>query len=166
MRDDEARTMALTLLRAVGNGVRAPEQQVEGQMLGQHVFEFALYPHSGDWEEAGSDRQAHAFNAPLAVGQSDIKSAELPEQGSILNVNDAPFVLSALKLSEDGSALIARGFNISTGKQTVKAKLCGADRVELVDLKEDSVSPLTTETGSFSFEVSPKQIITCRVTKP
>lgn len=163
VKDDEARTIALTLLRAVGGGVRGPEQQVEGQLLGEHVFEFALYPHEGDWEEAESFRHAHAFNTPLAVGQAPVKSGDLPLSASLVNVNSPSFVLSAVKQAESGDALLVRGFNIGTNKQSVKIAMIGGAEGELVDLKEDHTAPLKLKGDTFSFESGPKKIISCKI---
>jgi alpha-mannosidase len=165
VKDDEARTIALTLLRAVGGGVRGPEQQVEGQVLGEHVFEYALYAHAGDWEEAESFKQAHAFNVPLAVGQAPVQSGDLPLSASLLDVNHAGFVLSAVKRSESGDALLVRGFNIGTSKQSVKMTVTGGAEAELVDLKEDPVAPLKLKGSAISFESSPKKIVTCRISR-
>lgn len=162
VRDDEARTIALTLLRAVGGGVRGPEQQVAGQMQGEYIFEYALYPHAGNWEEAGSYEQAHNFNAPLVVGQSPVSAGEAPLEASFIDVNNGAFVLSAIKQSEDTNALIARGFNISAGKQAVALTVAGGGEAVLADLKEQQIASLT---GSPSFELKPKQIATCRIAR-
>lgn len=163
VKDDEARTMALTLLRAVGNGVRAPEQQIAGQMQGEYAFDYSLYPHSGDWEEAASYRQAHAFNAPMVVGRSSIKDGGLPMQSSLLDVNTGAFVLSAVKMAESGDALVVRGFNTGVRRQMVAANMKLASGAELADLKEDTISPLKLKDGAFCTELRSKQIITVKL---
>jgi len=164
VKDDEARTIALTLLRGVGGGVRGPEQQVEGQVLGEHTFEYALYPHAGDWEEAESFAQAHAFNVPLAVGQSAVKDGELPMAASLVDVNRPAFVVSAVKKADDGDALVVRGYNTSTSKVAVKIKAAGSG-AELADLNEKPVAPLEIKKGTLSFEAGPKKIATCRIVR-
>jgi len=163
VKDDEARTVALTLLRAVGNGVRAPEQQVEGQMQGQYVFDYALYPHAGDWEEAGSFRQAHAFNTPLVIGQSGIAAGELPMEMSFVDVKDVRFVLSAVKKAETGDAITLRGFNISTGKLSTKAEVFRSGEAEIVDLKEDSQGPAKKSGKAIGIQAKPKQIVSVKI---
>lgn len=163
VKDDEARTVVLTLLRAVGNGVRAPEQQVEGQMQGQYVFDYALYPHAGDWEEAGSFRQAHAFNTPLVIGQSGIAAGELPMEMSFVDVKDVRFVLSAVKKAEAGDAITLRGFNISTGKLSTKAEVFRGGEAEIVDLKEDSQGPAKKSGKAIGIQARPKQIVSVKI---
>ena len=155
--------MALTLLRAVGNGVRAPEQQVAGQMQGEFTFEYSLYPHAGDWEEAASYRQAHAFNAPLAVGQSSVKDGDLPAQASLVSIDADAFALSAVKLAESGDALVVRGCNIGSEQQAIVANMSLASDAELVDLKEDPILRIQSDQGAFSMETAPKRIVTCKV---
>lgn len=165
VKDDEARTIALTLLRAVGNGVRAPEQQVEGQMQGRYTFEYALYPHAGDWEEAESYRQAHAFNVPLVVGQASVSDGELPMEASFVNVDDPRFVLSATKKAEAGEAIVVRGFNISGNKLSARVQVTGAAEAEIVDLKEDKQSDAKRSGSAINIEANPRQIHSVKIAR-
>ena len=163
--DDEARTMKLNLLRAVGNGVNAPDQQVEGQMIGEYAFEYALYPHAGTWSEAGSHKQAHAFNAPLIVGQTGIHEGNLPLEGSFVSVDGDGFVLSAVKKAEADETLVVRGYNIDGNAGKVKIGVPGAAAGELVALSEESIGPLDMRNSIVSIEVGPKQIVTLKLGK-
>ena len=165
VKDDEARTIALTLLRAVGGGVRAPDQQVEGQVQGEHVFEYALYPHAGNWEEAESYKQGHAFNAPPAIGQSSVTTGELPMEMSFVDVGDPEFVLSAVKKAEDEDALIVRGFNIATSRLKTTAKVFRGGEAELADLKESALKPIKQADASITFEAKAKQIVTVKIAR-
>lgn len=159
VKDDEARTIALTLLRATGGGVRGPEQQVEGQIPGEHVFEYAIYPHSGNWEEGESYKQGYNFNVPLVVGLSGIHEGELPMEMSFVDTGDTPFVVSAVKKAENDEALIVRGYNIGTSDISVPIEVAGGKVIELTDLKEDSIEPIK----SGKFAAKPKQIRSCKV---
>ncbi len=163
VKDDEARTIALTLLRAVGNGVRAPEQQVDGQMPGEYTFDYALYPHAGDWEEAESYRQAHGFSTPLIVGQADVSDGELPMEMSFLDTGDPRFVLSAVKKAEAGDAIVVRGFNISSKKLSTKASIFRGGDVRIVDLKEDDQGTAKQSGHSVGIEAKPKQIVSLKI---
>lgn len=163
VKDDEARTIALTLLRATGSGVCGPDYQVEGQVQGRHVFEYSLYPHAGDWEEAESFRQAHSFNAPLVCGQTGIHEGDLPLETSFIDVDEGSFVLSAAKKAEKDDALIVRGFNIGARACEVRLGSAWAARAELVDLKEDVISELQVRDGLIAVSTNPKQIVTLRL---
>jgi mannosylglycerate hydrolase len=112
--DDEQRTLALTLLRATGNGVGTPEQQEDGQMQGTYTFDFALYPHSGDYEQGRAWQEAHNFNVPLRAVQTDCHEGKLPRAHSFFIVGPETLVPTAHKLSEDGDALIFRAVNLGS----------------------------------------------------
>ncbi|HZP80500.1 MAG TPA: glycoside hydrolase family 38 C-terminal domain-containing protein, partial [Chthonomonadaceae bacterium] len=122
-------TLALTLLRATGNGVGPPEQQEEGQMQGSYTFEFALYPHAGDWEQGRVWQQAHSFNVPLRAVQTDLHAGTLPRAHSFFTVGPETLVPTALKLSEDGEALIFRAFNI--GSEPITPEVHPSEKLNL-----------------------------------
>ncbi|MEN6521282.1 MAG: glycoside hydrolase family 38 C-terminal domain-containing protein [Armatimonadota bacterium] len=163
VRDDEARTIALTLMRAFGNGVRAPEHQQEGQMIGEYTFEYALYPHAGDWEEAGSYIQAHNFNVPMITGQTDVHEGELPMQASFMKVSDPAFVLTALKKAEREEAIVLRGFNIAKKLISLGIKAAGASKAEKTNLNEEPLEPMKAVDGKMQVSVKPKEIVTVKV---
>jgi alpha-mannosidase len=164
VKDDEARTVALTLLRATGSGVCGPELQKGGQLPGEHVFEYALYPHAGDWEEAMSWRQAHAFNAPLIVGQTGIHGGDLPMKASLVAVFGDRFVMTALKKSDAGDSLLVRGFNIGTEPENVRLSVPGLAVCEQVDLKEDALGTVDVEGEAVGVSVDPRRIVAYRLT--
>ena len=163
VKDDEARTMALTLLRATGNGVMGPDYQSEGQLLGEHTFEFALYPHAGNWEEAASYMEAHAFNTPLVVGQSSKSLGNLPLENGFVSIDNDKFVLSAVKPAENGDGQIIRGFNIGTEPIDVRISIKDITTAELVDLKEDKIDSIEVKDECLEVPAAPKHIISIRV---
>jgi alpha-mannosidase len=122
-------TIALTLLRATGNGVGPPEQQEEGQMQGSYTFKFALYLHAGDWEQGRVWQQAHSFNVPLRAVQTDLHAGTLPRAHSFFTVGPETLVPTALKLSEDGEALIFRAFNI--GSEPITPEIRPSEKLNL-----------------------------------
>lgn len=127
--DDQQRTIALTLLRAVGNGVGTPEQQEDGQMPGHYTFEFALFPHAGDWEQARVWQEGHAFNAPMRAVQTGLHAGRLPRRASFIETGADTLVATSLKGSEDGSGLVFRAFNIGT--QPVEPEIKPAEFLHL-----------------------------------
>ena len=63
-----------------------------------HVFRYALYPHSGDWRKANTQRAAHEFNFPLLA--REVKpggKAPLPSEQAFLTVSPANVILEAMK---------------------------------------------------------------------
>ena len=143
---EEGVTVALTLLRCVGwlsrddmhcrRGHAGPGLPTPGaQCIGTHTFEYALIPHSGGWENAYA--QAHAFNAPLRGVAAPRSGGPLSLTLSFVQADPPDFVLTAIKLPEDGEGLIVRGFNITDEPQEVTLHLArGWRRATRVGLDE------------------------------
>ncbi|MGI6459406.1 MAG: glycoside hydrolase family 38 C-terminal domain-containing protein [Candidatus Hydrogenedentales bacterium] len=63
-----------------------------------HVFRYALYPHSGDWRKANTQHAAHEFNFPLLAREVKAAAkATLPPEQAFLTVSPANVILAAMK---------------------------------------------------------------------
>ena len=170
-------TLALTLLRCVGwlsrddlktrRNHAGPAIETPGaQMLGEWVFRYSLMPHAGGWLNAGAQMQAHAANHPLRGFAADLHAGALAAQASMVEVSPRGIVLSTIKRSEDGAALIVRLWNPSneTGQVRVRFYRPPTD-LRLVNLAEtDTLESLTTEAdGWAAFVLRGKGIATLRV---
>ncbi len=80
--------------------LRATERPDPGSDLGEHRFCYRMVPHAGNAAEAGIERLARVYNAPLI-------RADVPDRGKRFACF-APLYLQAVKLSEDGSRVIFR----------------------------------------------------------
>ena len=115
---------------------------------GLHRFTYALYPHAGDWREAGTERQAAGLNQPLlAVVTDGHRGAWRPGQPGV--TCDAPGALiSALKLAEDqpagGDAVIVRVYEShgQAGQAALRAAwpIKDAAEVNLIEQPEASLA--------------------------
>jgi alpha-mannosidase len=144
-------TFALTLLRGVewlsrndlptrrghaGPPIFTPEAQGQGI----RTFEYAIVPHVGGWESNDGFvlQEASAYEAPLRAVVTDRRGGgPLPAAWSFLQVNPSCVLVSAIKRSVDGEALILRLTNPLA--QPVSAEITLAapfERVEIVDLSE------------------------------
>ncbi len=148
-RADGGTRIALTLLRSVGWLSRddlsnrriaaGPILPTPGaQCLGEHVFEYAILPHAGDWREVC--RTAHNYIAPLRLARADthegmelrempfigvdldwynqvVKRIPWPREGvnpdtlSFLALEPSILILSAVRRSADGEGLVVRFYN-------------------------------------------------------
>jgi alpha-mannosidase len=77
-----------------------------GADLGTHHFTYAIYPHAGTWQAAGTVRRGYELNQPLIVreiqqpdGRPDNKS--LPPDLEVCNLSAENVILMAFKQSED-----------------------------------------------------------------
>jgi mannosylglycerate hydrolase len=116
--------VALTLLRCVEwlsrndlstrRGHAGPmEYTPEAQCLGHQEFDYALVPHSGDWEadEALVLREAQAFNTPVRAVVTEQHAGQQPSQATLIEVEPRELVVSAIKRSNSGEGLIVRVYN-------------------------------------------------------
>ncbi len=133
--DLQQNQIRLTLLRAS----TWPDEQAD---VGVSEFTCAVYPHAGNWQEAGTVRRGYELNLPLLVkvlpqlGENRNKS--LPAVGKFLDLSADNLVLMAFKQSEDDSNVWILRCCESEGKQAVlefKSDL-GLEIVEPVDLLE------------------------------
>jgi len=144
---------ALTLLRSVewlsrndlwtrrghaGPAILTPE--AEGQ--GTRTFEYALVPHAGSWESNDGLvlQEASAYEAPMRVVVTDQRAGgTLPGAWSFLQVTPACLMVSAVKRSATGEALIVRLANPLARPVSAEITLdVPFDDVEIVDLSEQA----------------------------
>jgi alpha-mannosidase len=162
--------IAVTLLRSVGwlsrddlpvrQGHAGPAFETPGgQVQGKSVFEYAIIPHQGAWQE--SLVQATAFQTSLRAIETEIHPGEIPAQGSYISTSPAEFIISAIKAAEDGKGWLVRGYNISS--ETIQFNLKPLRRfahAALVNLAEEEVSPLpTAEDGSVVISAAGHKIV-------
>ncbi|MEG4069160.1 alpha-mannosidase [Microcoleus sp. Pol11C2] len=133
--DLQPNQIRLSLLR----GSTWPDEQAD---VGVSEFTCAVYPHAGNWQEAGTVRRSYELNLPLLVkvlpqlGENRNKS--LPAVGKFLNLSADNLVLMAFKQSEDDSNVWILRCCESEGKEAVlefKSDL-GLEIVGPVDLLE------------------------------
>ena len=87
----------LTLLK----GSISPDPTAD---MEDHLFTYALYPHTGDWRTAGVMPRALNLNEPLTVFASQ---QPLPRR-SLLACDAGNVTLEAVKRAEDGDGLIVQ----------------------------------------------------------
>jgi mannosylglycerate hydrolase len=167
--DDEARTLYLTLFRGVRNRIctefRSPSDyrdQKGGQQLGRLEFDYALYPHAGDWKTGRVYEEADAFAVPIGAIQTGAHhQGTLPLEGSFLELESDALVLSAFKRAEDRETLILRCFNPTgedmVGRIRVMPEVKQAWRTNLDEVREEELAP---RDGVIELAVGPRKIVT------
>ncbi len=163
--------IALTLLRSVGwlsrddmtarQGHAGPGFETpDGQVQGKSVFDYSIIPHAGDWRE--SYEQAHAFQTELHAVETGIHPGEIPAQGSFISSSPASFIISAVKVAENGKGWLVRGYNISPEPTQVSLKpFRHFARAAQVNLAEETIKDLvSTNDGSVTLPVREHEIVT------
>ncbi len=128
---------------------------------GAHRFTYSLFPHPGDWTEAGVVEEAFALNSPLVAIPG---SAAISEAGFV-SAEGLKLALGSLKRSEDGRGVILRLYEPHGARGTSVVRFArevlGAERVNL--LEEADGEPVAIEDGVVRFEVRPFEVVTLRV---
>jgi len=84
---------------------------------GRHQFNYALYPHPGDWKEADTVQRGYEFNCPLLSFFVDTQGGEFPPFFSFFKASPSNIILAAIKKAEDRDSLIIRLYE-AEGKET------------------------------------------------
>ena len=164
--------IAITLLRSIGwlsrddittrkghagpMGLATPE----AQMLGISTFDYSIIPGDKNWHK--SIHQAYSFNAPLLAISTPIHPGVLPASCSFIENQNQDFIITTIKLGEDSSSLIVRGFNLSSSPIDLSIKPWRPfNRAQLVTLNEKIIKSLPiSPQGQVNLQVDGYKIIT------
>lgn len=98
---------------------------------GPQTIHYALLPHSGDWREGDTVRQAHALNNPLQSLFQYPHKGDWGAVGSLLAVTPENVIAAALKGAEEGPDIILRLFETQGRPVQATVTLPGNRRIEL-----------------------------------
>ena len=138
------------------------------QMPGAHTFEYAAYFHEGDWRAARVCAEAQSFCLPPLPVQTfpgRAGTSTLPAEVSFVRIESAECVLSALKRSEDGRALVLRFTSVSDGAQEATVHFWRPfARIARTDLAEAADETVAVDADDMTLTVGPHEIVTLRLT--
>ena len=157
--DDKGNVLRLSLLRS-------PTWPDPNADRGRHHFSYALYPHAGTWKEAFTVRRGYEFNYKLQATQVEAHVGVLPSEHSFVQVDSQNVVLTALKKSEDGDALILRFYEWAGQNGSVKLSVpAGVVSAATTDLMENAVgTPLAISSGQpIQVPVHPYEIVSVKL---
>jgi alpha-mannosidase len=132
---------------------------------GHHQFSYSLYPHSGDWKQALTVRRGYEFNYTLSAFQVEPHEGSLPAEHSFVGVTEDNVVLTALKKTEDGDALLLRFYESAGKNADVHITLPeGTTAASLTDLMEKPTGEtLSVANHQITVPVHPYEIVSVRV---
>ncbi len=147
--------LRLSLLRAP----TAPDPQAD---QGQHVFRYALLPHTGIPQEAGVIEEGYRFNDPLQI----FPTGRDPVEKSFFQVSSPALILDTVKKAEDSDDVIVRLYEArgSHGEAQLSSPLPiqSAARCNLLE-DEEPDGETEWKGGSLSLKFRPFQIITLKL---
>ena len=170
---DGANSLALNLIRSYtsqivtiyGRKERRTEQRLT-QVQGVSKFHYAIYPHSGSWEN-GCLPLSECFNCPIIPVQTHRSFGSLPSNFDFLKFSTPRLVMSSLKKAEDGKGLLLRIFNPSGKSVEASVEFFRPLRkVTPVDLNEEplAASAVPRISGNrLHLSLGPKKIASYRL---
>jgi alpha-mannosidase len=129
-------------------------------------FAYALFPHAGDAHAGGVDREAAAFNMPLRLVPCERgRTGETAASHSFVEIERPNICVSTLKKAEDGDAPILRLYE-NAGRRTRTGIRFGfpVQRVEQVNLMEERIQTIGSESGGCVLDFAPFEIVTLKLT--
>jgi alpha-mannosidase len=144
--------------------------------VGEHTFDYAIYPHAGTWRDGKVPFQAYAFNSPLLAMQElehaspqeiwGVRKGGLPDTYSFIKTDSDHVILYALKQMEgfyDRDA-IARFVECEGREGDVTIHLPREVRATETTLLEDVPLGPVGEGSTIRFHMKPWEIKTLRLT--
>ena len=170
VKDDKNRTIAITLLRThraymTANSNMTPEEfdRYTGlHSFGDFEYNYALYPHIGDWNTGEVLQAAYLHKVGIKAIQGVPVRGGLPATGSFFKITPLGRVMiSALKYSEDGKGVIMRLWNITHEKQDITVStMLPVKSVKSLQLDETPVCDMELNDGKIRFEMGQHKICT------
>jgi len=163
--DIKDNVMRLSLLRAP----TTPDPEAD---RGRHRFSYALYPHRGDFRQAGVPRRGYEFNVPLTAvpvqGRSGApRAAGEPASHSFFNLDAENVILETVKPAEDGRGIIVRLYEAHGGRGRVTLRFgFEVDEAVECDCLERPCGSVPVEDGGITFDITPFEIKTFRLLGP
>ncbi|MGD0008976.1 MAG: alpha-mannosidase [Terriglobia bacterium] len=133
---------------------------------GFHEFTYALYPHTGDWKAAETERRGFELNFPLIPVTTEPRQGVLPASHSFGQIEPGNVILTAVKKAEDNAALIFRFFEFEGKTSEVHLHFPeAATQAAQVNLMEKQDAPLSLQDGGkeTTVTVHPYEIVTVKV---
>ncbi|MBM4040731.1 MAG: hypothetical protein FJ290_19680 [Planctomycetes bacterium] len=169
--DDARRTMLVTLLRSYRRTVGTPGES-DGLELGTLRYRYVLMPFAGDLPRAEALSQLAQLQAGLITRQTGRQSSGYPPMTgaapvrSYVEQTTGSLVVSAIKPSESGSALVIRLWNPTDEARRETLTLWRPVKAAaLVALNEDPTgdAKLRISGAALTVEAKPRQIVTTRI---
>ena len=154
----EGSTLTLSLLK----GATYPNPEAD---QGSHDFTYSLLPHTGDFREAGTIREAYALNQPL-MAASACGGGSLPDSFSLVCCDMPGVIIETVKQAEDGHGFIVRFYEAFDRRCRATLTLgLPFRKVTLCDLMENPLSSDTLEVhgNQVTLPVRNFEIVTLRV---
>ena len=169
LRDDERRTLVVTLLRGFPRNWNASvRDQVGGQSLGRRTLRWQIVPVAGALDLARIALRARVLTSGTYVHLSHVvpgKGATLPPSQSLMELQRGRLTVTALKRSESGRSAVLRAVNLGSRKAADRVRFARkVKRFRRVTLEEQPAGRWQRpERGWVSIQARAKEIVTLEI---
>jgi len=127
--------------------------------VGEHSFNYALFPHLGDWREADVISEAYKFNVPADV----ICGVSANNTASLIKLEGKGAVIEAVKPAEDGNGTVVRLYECFGGRRTITLSP-GFDyeRAVVVNILEEELEEIELTGKCIELTLRPYQILSIK----
>ncbi len=131
---------------------------------GHHRFTYSLFPHPGDWTEAGVAEEAFALNSPLRPLRPGRTEEGPASETGFVTVEGTKLALSSLKRSGDGRGFVLRLYEPHGARGACVLRFVGPVRgVTKANLLEEERERLEVLDNAVRLHVTPFEVLTLRV---
>jgi alpha-mannosidase len=123
--------------------LRSPKSPDPTADRGKHRIEYSLYPHTGDWKEAGTVHRGYEYNNSLNVVFDKNHKGHLPSEYSFVNLTPPNLILTTVKKMEGSNAVVYQWYD-AEGKESLASLKLGAvpKKAVLSNFLEEDGKPL------------------------
>lgn len=132
----------------------------------EHYFTYSLYPHKGDYREAGTIKMAYDLNVPMLCKEAGKTAGKLPSEFSLFTVDCDNVIFETAKKAEDGDSIVLRGCEYFNKRTDVNVHFgFSVKKAYLTDMLENNICELPVNGDTVSLTFKPYEIVTIKIEK-
>lgn len=129
----------------------------------RHSFTYSLYPHKGNFREAGTVKKAYELNAPMTAARVEETKGTLPESYSFISCDCDNVIIETVKKAENGSGIIARMYESFNKRTDITIKTgFDFDKAYICDLLENEETEIKSNSREIKLTLKPFEIVTVK----
>ena len=169
--EDREGTLALTLIRACRIKLKVSEEKITElhdpgiQCPGKQTFEYALCPHSGNYNQAGLVDLTAQYITPVRAIMAGNGKGDLPGEAFLFTLENSSLQVTAIKQAEDASGVVIRLYNSTDKKQEGALVFAFPVKVYKIKMDETGQEHISQEGEKVNLCLRGMEILTLKVVK-
>lgn len=129
----------------------------------KHQFTYSLYPHTGDFRDGETVKEAYLLNMPLEAFSQDAKKGTIANTFSMVKSYADNVIVEAVKKAEEDDSIIVRLYESYNKKSHTKIEL-GFDfkEVYICDMLENNLQKLDFNGRCVDIDIANYEIVTLK----